>query len=391
MFVKFEKLNSNKVNPDPRAIQYRHPKYCVALGQYLKPMEHRIYRLKGDGKVLPRSRVIGKGLSQTQRARLLESKMSEFRNPVVLSLDASRFDKHVSYELLLIEHMFYLGMCNDPLFRMLLSWQLKNYGVSSRNIRYVAHGKRMSGDMNTALGNCVLMILMVSTIMFGFFYDILDDGDDCLLIVEEKDLQWCLDNLPAEFLEFGMVLKIEHVARIIEHVEWCQCNPVRVGNHYKFIRDPHKVMSTALGGSKYFTSAGARRKLVNTIGMSELILNLGVPVLQEYALALMRNADTDQHLRLDEVDATYYRVHRELKALNLKQLCKVNPTPISDASRTSFALAFGMCIQDQLELEQFFKSWCFDIDSQEDMVSDVCVPTWTVYRRYTPDLYSLWE
>lgn len=173
MFVKGEKLNPKKNNPDPRAIQFRDPKYCVALARYLKPLEHALYELKGDGVTLPASRVIGKGLSQYGRAELLHNKMQMFKRARVLSLDAARFDQHVDIELLKIEHSVYMMMCYHPEFKKLLQWQLVNHGRSSRGIKYVAKGKRMSGDLNTALGNCLLMVIMVSTFMKGKHYDIL--------------------------------------------------------------------------------------------------------------------------------------------------------------------------------------------------------------------------
>lgn len=395
MFVKFEKLNPSKVNPDPRAIQFRHPRYCVALGRFLKPMEKFLYRLKGDGRVLPNSRVIGKGLSQTERAELLVEKLQRFEAPVILSLDATRFDMHVDRELLVIEHSFYKHMCKDPELAQLLSWQLDSQGVTSRGIKYKVRGRRMSGDMNTALGNCILMVLMVSTIMYELrvLYDILDDGDDCLLIVEERDLSTVMPTITPGFLQFGMEIKIESIARSIEQVEWCQSNPVLIDGKYRFIRNPCKVMSTCLGGSKYFTSVGARRKLLNTIGLAELILNRGVPILQEFALAISRNAGTDKIINLQESDPTYYRIGRELRALNLKILQRVDPLPVTDTARLSFEQAFGISVSDQLEYEQFFKGWRFEFDTEEVMFDEIDVSTWMFNTQHSPELYSprVWQ
>lgn len=392
MFVKFEKLSSVKVNPDPRAIQFRHPRYCVVLGRYLKPIEHRLYQLRGDGVILPSSRVIGKGLSMAGRARLLQTKMEGFQSPCVVSLDASRFDQHVDKELLKIEHSIYLRMCPDKLFESLLSWQLENECVSSKGIRYRASGKRMSGDMNTALGNCVLMVLMVSDFMRGRKYDILDDGDDCLLIVEEDTLQWVLDNVEAGFLEYGHEIKIENVARSLEEVEWCQCKPIVVKpGCVKFVRSPAKMLSTSLCGSKYFTSEGARRKLVNTIGMAELVLNLGVPVLQEFATMMMRSAGTDKFIQFDEVDGMYHRIKHELRALNLKTLERLKPNPITDEARLSFSAAFGISIQEQLDMEEYFRRVVLRIDGLELLTDDVDVHSWTLNAYHTPELYSMRE
>ncbi len=377
MFVKFEKLNSvAKSNPDPRAIQFRKPKYCVAVAQYLKPIEHLVYQMRGDGTYLPGSRVIGKGLSQVERAKLLKFKLGGFVNPRVLSLDASRFDKHVSDKLLEVEHAFYLDLCPNDEFRRLLSWQLVNHGKTTRGIRYVARGRRMSGDMNTALGNCILMILMVSAFMDGKKYDILDDGDDCLLIVEEELLQWVRDHIFDAFLQFGMQVKVEGVASCLEQVEWCQSRPIEyeVGKH-KFVRDPAKVLSCALGGTKY-TEPGARPRLVNTIGMAELVLNLGVPVLQEYAIALMRNSGTKQHLVLDEVDPMYFRVFRELRAFGLRHLQRIDPRPVTTEARLSFAAAFGWSVELQIEIEEFLKGWSFNLSGDDILTEDIDVSSW---------------
>lgn len=392
MFVKFEKLNPTKVNPDPRAIQFRDAKYCVVLARYLKPLEHHLYTLAGDGRNLPASRVIGKGLSQVERAMLLKRKLSNFTDPVVVSLDAKRFDQHVDIELLRIEHMVYVGMCDDPLFAQVLSWQLVNHGTTSKGIKYTSRGKRMSGDMNTALGNCVLMVLMVMTVMRGKFYDMLDDGDDVLVIIERIELQWLLSTVHQSFLEFGMEVKVEDVAYTMPSVSWCQSNPIEYQpGRWKFVRDPRKVLSTALGGTKYFTALGARRKLVNTIGMAELVLNLGVPVLQEFAMALMRNAATDKYIQFDEVDATYYRIYRELRSMNLRQLTRLEPQPITDEARLSFAEAFGISVDEQYALELFLSRWTFALDGDTRLMDDINIAQWTLVNYIGPDLYATRE
>jgi hypothetical protein len=392
MFVKFEKLDSRKHNPDPRAIQFRHPRYCVALGRFLKPMEAYLYRLHGDGVTLPATRMIGKGLSSDERAQLLVHKINRFSDAVVVSLDASRFDLHVSKELLEVEHLVYLHMNDDPELRELLSWQLDNVGVTSMGIKYKCRGRRMSGDMNTALGNCLLMIIMVATFMEGRVYDILDDGDDCLLIIERGDLPWVLDNVHKTFLTYGMEIKIEKIAYTLEEVEWCQCRPIRVSHDkVKFIRNPYKVFSTALCGTKYFTQEGARRKLINTIGMSELVLNLGVPVLQEYAQALMRNAETTKSFSLDHLESYFHRLKRELKALNLKHLVRVNPIPITHEARVSFHKAYGMSPAVQLDTEEFLRSWSFNISTTEALTPEINPGTWAVGVRRSEELYSVWD
>jgi hypothetical protein len=334
--------------------------------------------------------MIGKGLSSDERAQLLKDKMDAFLQPAVVSLDASRFDLHVHEELLKLEHAIYIAMNSDPEFAKLLSWQINNVGVTSLGFKYKCRGRRMSGDMNTALGNCILMIIMVATFMRGRRYDVLDDGDDCLLIVERSTLPWVLANAHSGFLEFGMEIKIENVAHSLEEVEWCQCRPIMVADDkVKFIRNPAKVFSTALGGTKYFVQEGARRKLVNTIGMSELILNLGVPILQEFALALMRNAETTGSLSLREMESYNHRLKRELPALNMRHLARVDPRPITPVARASFHKAFGFTPTEQLLIERRLAEWTFSFKHTEKLTAEIDVPTWERLIFCPPELHSM--
>jgi hypothetical protein len=354
MFVKFEKASQKKwAKADPRAIQFRSPEYCVDLARYLKPVEHRIYTLLGKGRILPRTRCIAKGLSLSKRANLLLRKWKYFHRPVALSLDVSRFDMHVHAELLEIEHMVYKLMLNDAHFAQLLSWQIKNKGKTSRRHRYCVHGRRMSGDMNTAVGNCLLMVLLVSSYMckLGIKWDILDDGDDCLLIVEQADRRR-VDGLPQYYLDCGMKLKIENETTVFEHIEWCQCRPVEyMPGKFKFVRNPFKVVSQALGGPKWYTSKRGRRKLIKSIGMAELALNSGIPVVQSYAQCLIRNAGDAGLISGQHMEKLYYRLRYEAGGLSLQGAVA---RPITNLARVSLAKAWGISVAEQLDLEAWF-------------------------------------
>lgn len=213
-FVKAEKIFELK---DPRLIQARSAKYNYALGNFLKPIEHHLYNLKGTGrlqKFLPSSRLIAKGCNMERRAGLIAKKMARFPRPVVVSLDASRFDAHV-VEILRVEHLIYQRYWRSPILDRLLSWQWHNKGRTSTGIRYRCRGGRMSGDMNTALGNCIISILLLANIMRVLkltptSWDMLCDGDDCLLFIDHSNL-WVLEQIPQLYLEHGFVIKVENV------------------------------------------------------------------------------------------------------------------------------------------------------------------------------------
>lgn len=354
MFVKCEKMLPEKVNPDPRAIQFRDPRYCVAVASFLKPIEPYLYRLNPRLPQTSKTRLVAKGLNQVQRATLLLRKMAHFRRPVVLSLDMSRFDQHCSLELLQIEHSVYLHSNPDPWFRQLLSWQLFNKVYSRIGFKYTTRGKRMSGDMNTALGNCVIMLSMIIgwCVQHLPSFDLLDDGDDCLLIVEEEDLSEVLRNLPDYCLSCGHELKIENIARDIESVVFCQSRPVFVSGHYRFVRDWRKVLSHTLVGTRWVHAPHWQRLgFLAGLAECEIALSAGVPILQEYACALMRNSHGAEKL-FDTSSGEYRRYLFEGKH---------SPEEVTVEARLSFEKAFGVSFDEQLDIEKVLASWDFDL------------------------------
>lgn len=377
MFVKTEKMDPlAKVNPDPRAVQFRDPRYCALLASYLKPIEHHLYALKIQHKNLGNTRLVGKGLNQVERATLLMRKMDRFRRPCVVSLDASRFDQHIGIEALKCEHSVYTHCCQDPELARILSWQLNNKCRTKQGTKYVTRGKRMSGDMNTALGNCVIMISCIVGIMeeFDIMYDILDDGDDCLLIVEEVSLALVQARLPALFLECGHEIKLENVAFSVPEVSWCQSNPIHTSQGWKFVRNPIKVLSTCLVGLRWLhVPEHVRRRYLAGLGECELVLNAGVPILQEFALALVRNSHGAEAL-FDQSGGEWFRMLRESRLYRSRQMS----LDISWEARDTFALAFGVSIQEQMEVEANLRLWDINCGGEYFKPGGWDPKTWTI-------------
>lgn len=381
MFVKPERFDPGaKKNPDPRAIQFRNAKYCVALAQYLHPIEHHIYEISHASNKVPKTRNVAKGLNSVARAELLDEKSTNFLRPLYIGLDASRFDKHVSLEKLLIEHSIYLWSNPDPFFRMLLSWQLLNLCYSNLGLVYKVRGRRMSGDMNTAVGNCLIMLIMliaIFTITLDIKWDCLDDGDDVVVIIEREDYNRVMTVLQPLFLSFGMEIKIESVCESLHEVVFCQSSIVEYApNRLKFVRDWRKVMSNGLCGVRHWTSDTYRKRVIQAIGTCELVLNLGVPILQEYALALLRNVSSSRPIDLSLApDGLQRRTYRDLKALGVP-VDKIEPQPILRCGRESFAIAFGVSPEEQLRIEARLREWTFEVHGFERHPGEVIVETW---------------
>lgn len=366
MFVKCERINPiAKDNPDPRPISARTKEYVLSVGIWLKPLEHQVYHSKFG---LP-SRVIAKGLNPYKRASLLMKKWSRFSNPLAISLDCSRWDKHVSLELLRCEHEFYYRKCRDPTLKWLLSLQLVNKCKSRCGTRYISRGRRMSGDYNTALGNCLLMTAMVFNVFdsVGIKYDVMDDGDDCLVIIEEED--FCkIKYIDKAFLDFGHEVKVENKATRPEHVVFCQSSPIFDGEEWKFVRNPYKVLSNASTGFLKMRDVKLRRKMFYAVGVCELALNVGVPVIQNFAcklISLGTPCDVVEQLRYDpNFQDLAYRV----RGMDLSSRYRIP----NCTTRLSFAEAFGITTAEQSDMETIIDYWDPDIFDEYEVPYDFC-------------------
>lgn len=362
-FVKIESANfSRKVDPVPRAINPRGVVYNLQLARWLKPQEHRMY---AHADTLPWLRptstpIILKCYSPKRRAAVLREKWLAFNRPVAIPTDASRFDQHVSLEALQFEHSLYLrwfGEEPDGELGQLLSQQLVNRGISRCRdgtvIRYSRRGGRMSGDMNTALGNCLLMTLLYyglnRTLQVAF--EIADDGDDCVLICEEEDAANIMAALPNFFLTAGFTMEVGAPVDVFEQIEFCQCHPIYNGRYYTMVRDPLKCLSNDLVGTGKWANRALREAIIHLIGQGGGHLNVGIPVLQAFYGACRA---VQSSLRTACLPDTGFA---RMVAMTVKERGttihgKVPVAEITAEARVSFYLAYGILPDMQKQLEE---------------------------------------
>lgn len=349
-FVKAEKVNfSVKVDPAPRVIQPRSPRYNVELGRYLKLFEKSL--VEGFRRVFKYD-VILKGMNADQVGTTLHDNWSQFRHPVAVGLDASRFDQHVSLQALQWEHTVYNSVFQDPKLRWLLRMQLHNKGigrVGEHKVTYRVDGCRMSGDMNTGMGNCLIMssIVIAYCESVGIKFRLSNNGDDCVLFLEKQDLH-ALRGIDAWFLDFGFKLTREQPCYTLEEVSFCQFQPIRVGEGWRCVRDPRISMSkdcVSLLGWETETDFRSWAHAVSSCGLS---LTSGVPVCASWYAALQRMGGVERggvSERVNECGA-----HHWAKG--------VSTCVITEESRASFYYAFDITPDEQLALEEHYDSIC---------------------------------
>lgn len=291
-FGKPEKTNvTAKPDAVQRVISPRNPVYNLAVGIWIRAFEHKIYygikKLWGEP-------TIAKGLNAIDTASLIKRKFRAFKKPVAIGVDAKRFDQHCSVDSLKFEHSIYNSHFVNPELARLLKWQLENQVIvrcANGRIKYKVQGGRMSGDMNTALGNCLLMCIMMYAYRehLGIDMKLINNGDDCVLFCEEEHKDLIESTIFEYFKDFGFEMTTEPAVNVLEQVEFCQTRPVFNGIGYIMCRDPRISQSKDAVSLSPFNGEEYYRKWIHSVGDGGLALTAGIPIVQDYYLALKRN------------------------------------------------------------------------------------------------------
>lgn len=374
-FVKCEKVNlTKKADPAPRVIQPRQPTYNVALGVFLKPMEHLLYRAIAD---LWGGPTVMKGYNAADTAKHLRNMWTSFREPVALLLDATRFDQHVSVPALEWEHSVYLacvGASDRPLLRRLLRMQIKNKGfanLADGRIKYQVDGHRMSGDMNTATGNCLLMSCMVKAYMdsLNVRAKLANNGDDCALFIERKDAALVSNGLSQWFLQMGFNMKMGPLIDEFERVEFCQTYPLDVGDGWVMVRDPRLCIAKDLVSSLPMEQGTSRYAWATAVGECGLSLSGGVPILQEFYSSLIRAGLGVRHKQNMLHESGFFRL-----AYNMSR----SYSPIHWRARYSFWRSFGVSPSDQVAIEEYYRCLAIDLTGTLGKAYDPTFPSYLI-------------
>lgn len=340
-FVKAEKLNlSKKPDPAPRIIQPRNPRYNAAVGPFLKRIEHQVYRAIADVWGGP---TVMKGYNARETGDHLAAMWSEFSDPVGVGLDASRFDQHVSAEALEWEHGVYNSIFHDADLARYLKWQVDNKGIAftpEGRVKYQVKGCRMSGDMNTALGNCLIMCALVFTYCLekGIKARLANNGDDCMVIMNRKDLNKFNKGLREWFLAYGFNMTVEPPAWEIERLEFCQTRPVKVAGGWIMVRNPRLVMDKDCINLHPHNLPYAQ--WLGHVGTCGGALCAGIPILQEFYTVLRGlGGPNGRAMEMTGMDM-------------MAQGLTCHLAPIQDDTRISFFKAYGIAPWEQLALEE---------------------------------------
>jgi len=358
-FVKAEKHNFTfKSNVVPRVIQPRDVRYNVEVGKFLRPLEKKIY--KEIDKLYGGPTIMSEYNAYTQ-ALMIKNKWDSFCHPVCVGLDASRFDQHVSAQALKFEHTLYNKIFRSPELKKLLGMQIDNVGTARASdgwFHYRKKGSRMSGDMNTSMGNKLLMCLMSKKFIDSLpvRVEFVNNGDDCLMLVEKKHIK-LLGGMEEFFKQYGFNIVTETPVYEFEQIEFCQTKPVRSNGIWRMVRNVKTCLSKDVTCVTLGHSVDEYRRWLKDIGECGLATCADIPVLGEFYRMLKRFGLDGAYGGSFDDEYKWYK----LSSRNAS--CKHDTC--DDEGRYSFWLSTGMIPDVQIQLENYFKSSVWGGDKRQ--------------------------
>jgi hypothetical protein len=239
--------------------------------------------------------------------------------------------------------------------------QIHNRGIGRAEgykLDYQVEGKRTSGDINTGMGNCLIMCSVVLTIVSELVerFRLSNNGDDCVLFIERADLAK-LASLGPQCLEFGFNVILEEPVNVFEQVVFCQAQPVLTSTGWRMVRDPRTAMSKDCVSLLGWDNEADIKAWAYAIGQCGSVLTTGVPVWESWYARLLTYG-----MKRDSAVSSVYDS-------GLGYMSKgVVGGEISEESRYSFWLAFGIEPDLQVALEQdYSEPW--EMTKRCDMIS----------------------
>jgi hypothetical protein len=294
-----------------------------------------------------------KGLNAEQSAKVLRRKWELYHDPVAVGLDASRFDQHVSLDALRWEHQIYLECFPERKHKRRLAALLECQEVNrcsgytpDGRVNYTVTGTRMSGDMNTSMGNCLLMCSMFKAYVLQYKINaqLVNNGDDCVAFMERRDLGRFMSNVKSWFLDMGFNMSVEQPVDDFEQVEFCQTRPVFDGVDWVMCRNPHTALAKDAVMLKCWDSPSVWRGWLDAVGTGGIALTGGLPVFQSFYSSYVRSGKK-RPIPVELLPWSFRNM-----VMGMKRVRGI----VRPEARASFWAAYDITPDEQLEYEKYY-------------------------------------
>jgi hypothetical protein len=204
----------------------------------------------------------------------------------------------------------------------------------------------MSGDINTSLGNCLIMCGLVWQYLdeLGIKGRLANNGDDCIVVFSRRHLSRFMFSLEAWFLKFGFTMKVEPPALYFEAIEFCQTHPVWTPDGWVMVRDPRTAIAKDLVSLQPLDTSLAA--YLGAVGECGLAATGGIPVFQEFYKSMLVAGKPS---KLAEV--SHMLGGLRFLAAGMKRVYG----DIHPKTRASFEAAFGLLPDEQVHLETWLR------------------------------------
>jgi hypothetical protein len=212
---------------------------------------------------------------------------------------------------------------------------------------YFVEATRMSGEMNTSLGNGFANLILILFI-FGEDVRCVVEGDDSLVAFEGQAPS------PELFRQYGWTVKMEIYEQINE-ASFCGLvfDPEVLCN----ITDPIKVLASfGIAGAGYVRYGKSKlRALLRCKALSYAFQYSGCPIIQSlahYALRMTKSVDVRHFVTNDRHLSDW---DRQLYRDSLLKL-RLSPPPVQISSRLLMEKKFGISPEFQIRVEEYLNS-----------------------------------
>jgi len=344
-FVKDESYPSYK---HARGIFSRGDPFKIIVGPIFKRIENVLFKLKYFVKKIP----------VHERPAYLHARFGHVFG--VVDFDDANMDRifttdYTSFEASFVRELFeagefqlyeYMTSClpEGVDFMALLRQNLTGMNkLVFKDLMVELDSCRMSGEMNTSLGNGFTNLMV-------FLFQMKEnniDNFDCIFEGDDGLTTYCGPKLTVQsYADLGFIIKMNYLtsANIASF-----CGQIFDYETHTVITDPIKtLLNLAWVHTTYMTaSVKVHEELLRARAMSLLALYPGCPIIQSVAECYMR-LTSGRKYRFSRESAWYVSNRKELFGRGLR------PKPVSDSTRELMHVVFGILPEDQRRLEHYF-------------------------------------
>lgn len=291
-------------------------------------------------------------------------------------------------EFVLYEHMLNTSPMGKYILDVMREVLQGDNLVMSKFFTGVVSARRMSGEMNTSLGNGFgnLMMMTETCLRINISWDNIIgvvEGDDGLFRFTSKSPS------REDFTIAGCDIKLNTYDRISDA---SFCGLLFDETDQQVIKDPYDIITSIGLLTKQYAKArrGKKLALLRAKALSTLYQYPGCPIVAEIAKYIIRETKHIDMRNVFERCQSFDSYHRELYLEALKHHQYQSDLVIGMGTRLLFQELYGIPVDVQLRLESHFKNLVGLVPFQDDFL-DYCMSTSNEMRHWQEyyDLYSV--